>query len=447
MISGGGNSEIAGIAAASIEHGSAVWMNRARHLVLQAAAAILVVVAANWWLPFTPPQSDALGYLLLARDLKYDGGFLYHTEPETSLHFPPGYPWLLSLLVQRESLGLAPLVQRLYQGITISVGAIWATTAYGVGVGWLVFALLAINPALVSSSDMLASEAPHTPLYLLGFLAWFRFVKNRGIVLLIMSGLCFALAAYLRVYGMLLVVFIPILILVGMRNFPWRARLGYVAMYMLCWVIILSPWTVRNYQLFGHVVPMTIKTGHGLYSAWFPPKPKQFGMMAQDAVVEQARKIQDPFERNLFYERAAVRKILSDPVTTLQTVVRKLAFYVMPFDWEFFGKYNDQGRLRPSLHFVYVFLLPFAAVYVWQNRRDEVFWLGYMAPILFGLMITVLVYGIPRFRLCIEPFLTVFAAVYLVQWISANPRWRGAVAGSYFLACLAGAYGFVQLVR
>jgi hypothetical protein len=142
-----------------------------------------------------------------------------------------------------------------------------------------------------------------------------------------------------------------------------------------------------------------------------------------------------------------VKRILADPVFALETTARKYAFYVMPFDWEFFGWFNEAGRQRPSLHFVYVFMLPFALLYIWQHRRDEAFWLGYMAPTLFGLLMTALILGIPRFRLCIEPFLTVFAAVYLVQWISANPRWRGAVAGSYFLACLAGAYGFAQLVR
>lgn len=421
-------------------------MNRARHLVLQAAAAILVVVAANWWLPFTPPQSDALGYLLLARDLKYDGGFLYHTEPETSLHFPPGYPWLLSFFVGRDELGSAPLVQRAFDGLTIAVGSIWATVQFGTGAGWLVFALLSINPAFLASSSMLASEAPHAVLYLIGFLAWFRFIQTRKSGPLVLCALSLALATYLRSYGLLLAAVLPVLIVIALRAHPWRRTLGYGTLFVGIWSLVMAPWTVRNYELYGHFIPMTM-SGSTMYAAWFPPGPKQFGMMAQDEVVEQARKIQDPFERNLFYERAAIRKILSDPVTTLQTVVRKLAFYVMPFDWEFFGKYNDQGRLRPSLHFVYVFLLPFAAVYAWQNRRDEVFWLGYMAPILFGLMMTVLVYGIPRFRLCIEPFLTVFAAVYLVQWISANPRWRGAVAGSYFLACLAGAYGFAQLVR
>jgi len=421
---------------------------RSYHLALQVVAALVVVLVTHWFIPFAQPRdSDDSLYLLLARDIKYDGGYLFYNEPYISLHFPPGYPWLLSFLVQRENLGLAPLVQSLYLGATISVGAIWATTAFGIRVGWLVFALLSINPAFVSSSAMLASEAPHVLLYLLGFLAWFRFVKTRSVVALLLSGLCLALSVYIRVYGLLLVVFIPMLLVVGFRNHPWRHTLWHIVGFVTCWVLVLGPWTIRNYQVFGYFVPVTIKTGYALYSAWFPPGPNQFGMSASDEVVEEASTIKDPFERNVFYQRAVVKKILAHPGTALTTVVRKYVFYLMPFDWEFFGKYNAAGRLRPSLHFVYVFFLPFALLYLWQNRGQRELWVGYMAPILFGLIMTAITYGIPRFRLCMEPFLTVYAAIYLSRWVSGSPGFRGGLAGIYFLACLGGAYAFELLVQ
>jgi len=423
-----------------------LFRTRRGHLALQVVASFLVVLATYWVIPFTQPlRADASVYLSLARDLKYEGGHLFHNEPGTSLHFPPGYPWSLSLFIEREDLGLAALVQRLYLGITVAVGTIWATMVFGIRIGWLVFGLLAVNPALVSSSAMLASEAPHTPLYLLGFLAWFRFVKTRNTAPLLLTSFCLALSVYLRAYGLLLAVFIPVLIVIGFRNTPWRHTLWYVGAFVTCWILLLTPWVVRNYQVFGHVVPMTIN-GHSLYSSWFPPAPILFGMMARDGVVEEADKIKDPFARDDFYRQSTVRKILADPGQTLETVVLKYIFYLMPFDWEFFGTYDAAGRLRPSLHFVYVFLLPFALLYVWQNRGDKEFWVGPMAPILFGLTMTALTYGIPRFRLCIEPFLTVYAAIYLSTWVSRGQVFRGRLVAGYFLLCLGGAYVFDRLV-
>jgi len=446
MLTKNGDSLITRTLPSLVERRDLFWSRR-RHLALQVVASCLVVLATYWVIPFTQPlRADASKYLLLARDLKYDSGYLFHNEPGASLHFPPGYPWLLSLFVQREDLGLVPLVQRLYLGITVAVGTIWATMAFGVGVGWLVFGLLAVNPALVSSSAMLASEAPHVPLYLLGFLAWVRFVKTRSTASLLLTSFCLALSVYLRTYGLLLAAFMPVLIVVGFRNHPWRRTLWHVVAFVTCWILVLAPWTIRNYEIFGHFVPMTM-TGQSLYSSWFPPAPFLFGMMARDEVVEEADKIKDPFERNDFYRQSTVKKILAGPGQALETIVLKYIFYLMPFDWEFFGTYNATGRLRPSLHFVYVFLLPFAWLYIWQNRGNEEFWVGPMAPILFGLTMTALTYGIPRFRLCIEPFLTVYAAIYLSTWVSRDPAFRRRLAAGYFLLCLGGAYVFGRLVQ
>lgn len=422
-----------------------VRTSRYSHIFLQIVGSALVVLAIHWYIPFAQPSSDAALYFSLAQDLRFGEGVLYRHDPETSLFYPPGYPWLLSLSVERGELGTAPFVQRLYHGLTISIGSIWATVAFGVGVGWLVFGLLAINPALIGGSSMLASEVPHLPLYVLGFLSWFGFVKTRKVELLLLSGACLAFSAYLRAYGFLLVLFVPALLVVRFWRSPWRLVVWYVAVYLSCWAMVLAPWTIRNYLLWERFVPMTIKGGYGLYSSWTPDGP--MGMLARDEVFEEASKIKDPFERNRFYERAAIRKVLSDPWSSLETLGRKYVFYLMPFDWEFFGRYNAEGKLRPSLHFVYLFLMPFVTLYIWQHRRDGFFWIGLMAPVLYGLMMTGIFVGLPRFRLCIEPFLTVYAAAYLAHWTSGHAHARIVAAGSYFLLCAGGAYVFSLVVH
>ena len=441
------NSQGVGLGTSSVAKGVRGRAGLGRHLVLQTVGALLLVLATHLLIPFAQPQgSDDSAYLLLARDLKFGGGELYLTQPGTSLHFPPGYPWLLSSFVDRENLGWAPMVQRTYYGLTLAIASIGATTMFGVRVGWLVFGLLALNPALVASSGMLSSEAPHVSLYLAGFLAWFWFIKTRKLGPLILCSLLLALSTYVRAYGLLLVAFLPLLIMFGVRDLPWRRRLGYVVVFLVTWSLVLAPWVTRNYLLFQHFIPMTT-FGKTLYSGWFPPGIKQFGMMASDEVTREGEKIVDSFERDEFYKRVTVRKILDDPATALATSARKYFFFLMPFDWEFFGKYNDEGRLRPSLHFVYVFLFPFSFLYIWQNSKNPTFAVGLLSPILYGLLMTGLVYGIPRFRLCIEPFLTVFAATYLVNWVSGFPRVRLILIGGYFLACLSAAHVFAQFVQ
>lgn len=419
-----------------------------RHIALQVSGACLLVLFAYLFLPFTLPVKgdDDEQYVILARDLRFGGGELYHSRPDASLHFPPGYPFLLSRFVGREGLGMAPFMQRVYYGLTVVIAAVWATLSFGTGVGWTVFVLVALNPALLGSSSMLASEGPHTVLYVAGFLTWLWFLRTSRVAVLGLCALSLALAAYMRGYGLLLVAFLPLLLMVTLRAEPWRRILGYMAVYLTVWAIVLAPWAVRNYRVWGHFVLLTTP-GTTIYSSWFPPRPLTFGLMANDDVTQQANQITDHFEQDRFYLRATVNRILADPGRALITTMQKYVFFLVPFDWEFFGRINAKGRLRPSLHFVYLFILPFVLSHIWQNRRDQSFWCGPLAPVLYGLAMTALILGIPRFRLCIEPLLTAYAAVSLVRWIRVNPPMRRAVAMGYFLFCLVSAYAFMKLVE
>ena len=433
-----------------------------RHVVLQIVGSALVVLAAHWFLPFAKPEHDAADYLFLARNIRFEGASLYSHNPElqyqvmlahqypgtirhlppgipdAALHFPPGYPWILSFFVGQDNLGRAPLVQRMCLGVTIGLSSIWTTIKFGSTSGWLVFVLLSINPALIASSGRLSSEALHLPFYLAGFLAWFGFLETRNRRMLMVCAVCFGLSIYLRAYGLLLVLFLPVLLTLGRNKFSWKEKVGYGTVFAACCIFILAPWVARNYWQFGHVIPITT-SGKSLYAGWFPPGPKQFGMTPNDEVVKAAAKIEDLYARDVFYREATIRRLLEEPQRAAVTIIRKYVFYLMPLDWEYFGWINRQGRLRPSLHFIYVFLLPFVIGYTIQHRKDTLFWTRDMAPVFYGFLMTLLVYGIPRFRLCIEPFLTIFAASYLVGWIKTDRSFRTMLAATYFLACIAAA--------
>ncbi|TAJ10892.1 MAG: hypothetical protein EPO61_01030 [Nitrospirae bacterium] len=419
----------------------------ALHIALQIAGACVMVLVTHFFLPFTLPDKggDDAQYVMLARDLAFGGGELYRNRPDASLHFPPGYPFLLSLFVERDSLGWAPLVQRIYYGLTVVLAAGWATLTFGAGVGWTVFGLVAMNPALLGSSSMLASEGPHVILYMIGFMAWMWFLRTQRVAALALCAFSLALAAFVRGYGLLLLVFLPVLLMLALRKEPWQRVLRYVAIYLAIWAVVLAPWAIRNYRVWHHFVLMTTP-GTTIYSAWFPPAPLAFGRMANDDVSRQANQITDHFEQDRFYVQAAAKRILDEPGLALTTTLQKYALFVMPFDWEFFGRYNAEGRLRPSLHYIYIFMLPFLLLYIWRHRRSEEFWWGPMAPVLYGLVMTALILGIPRFRLCVEPLLMGYAAAALVGWAGEN-RVRWSAAGGYFVVCLVSAYVFMKLVE
>lgn len=220
--------------------------------------------------------------------------------------------------MERGSLGWAPFMQRVYYGLTVGIAAVWATLSFGTGVGWVVFGLLALNPALLGSSSMLASEGPHVILYMIGFMTWMWFLRTRRLAILALCAFSLALAAFMRGYGLLLLVFLPVLLVLALRKEPWRKMLRYVAVY-------LAVWAIRNYRVWHHFVLMTTP-GTTIYSAWFPPAPLAFGRMADDDISRQANQITDHFEQDRFYVKAAAKRILDEPGLAVKTTLQKYAF-------------------------------------------------------------------------------------------------------------------------
>jgi 4-amino-4-deoxy-L-arabinose transferase-like glycosyltransferase len=417
-----------------------------RHVALQVLAAIALIILAQATIRFRTPQADAARYVLLARDLRFDHGGLYRTDPDVALHFPPGYPWVLSWVVGRDDLGHVPLLQRSAYAATVLIAAAAATSMLSPWVGWIVFALLAVNPALVASASMVASETPHAALYLAGFLTWRQFVLSRRTRWLVAAAVALALACYVRSYGLALAVVLPVFVLLVHRDaVPLRTSLARAAAVVGIFVLVLAPWTLINLQRFGHPIAPSL-SGNTVYGSWFPGHGV-IGTMGDDEVTREADAMVDPFARDAFYRKAMLTKIAADPGRALASIPRKYAYYLMPFDWEFFGRINAEGRLRPSFHFVYVFLVPFVLRAAWQARNSKEFWMGWMAPALFGLFMTGIVLGIPRFRLCAEPSLTIIGAASLSSWASVRLRARVPVIVAWFVATCAGALVFAWFVR
>src|SRR5207247_8407250 len=129
----------------------------------------------------------------------------------------------------------------------------------------------------------------------------------------------------------------------------------------------LAPWTLLNVQRFGHPIAMSL-SGNSVYASWFPARGV-FGMMADDEVTREAERMADTFARDAFYRRATLTKVAADPMRALATIAKKYVYYLMPFDWEFFGRHTADARSRPSLHCGHVFPVPLVLLAAWQALR------------------------------------------------------------------------------
>ncbi|MFQ5913446.1 MAG: ArnT family glycosyltransferase [Nitrospinota bacterium] len=192
----------------------------------------------------------------------------------------------------------------------------------------------------------------------------------------------------------------------------------------LVFAAVLSPWVLRNYRVFGRIVPLGTEAGAVFYDGvnlkdgWKP------GFRAQDAVTDRAAKIDPEPDRSAFLMRAALRKIASEPSQLPLLLAVKAIFFWSPFDWEIF--------LGGAYSFGFVFLLPFAACALWRRRspalggRDELpramaLWpLWGVAAYFFLLGIAFI--GSPRLRLPCETGVLLLAAFGIVRLMRTSRR-------------------------
>jgi 4-amino-4-deoxy-L-arabinose transferase-like glycosyltransferase len=207
----------------------------------------------------------------------FDDQFYYHFEPALLAHgrgfiepvfasigrvvptaeHAPFYPVVLAGLAKLG--GTGEVIQRL-AGTVFGAGTIAAVGLLGrrfAGdrAGLLAAGIAAVYPILITADGALMSESLYGLLVALSLLAAYRLLDapspRRGVVL---GGLV-GLAALTRGEGALLLV----LLLIPLVRRPRGARMAAVA--CATFLIVLAPWTVRNWVVFGRFVPVSTDTG------------------------------------------------------------------------------------------------------------------------------------------------------------------------------------------
>jgi hypothetical protein len=231
-----------------------------------AAIVLLALVVRIAWGLAVPvePLSDGLAYDTFARHLA--AGMAYGWDGETpSAYWPVGTAFIYSLayrLFHPELWGYSAVIAlNVLAGTAImGLGALLAARWFGGAAGLLTGLLLAFWPMHVQFTTVLASELFFTAFCLGGILAW---PERRDARLLLLTGLLFAAAAYIRPTGLL----VPA-VLAGASVL----RSGGIAAVAARWtavtavmLVAIVPWSLRNTEAFGEFVLISTNGGANLW--------------------------------------------------------------------------------------------------------------------------------------------------------------------------------------
>lgn len=176
------------------------------------------------------------------------------------------------------------------------------------------------------------------------------------------------------------------------------------AVMVVVMALVLVPWTIRNYRIFGRVIPTTLQVGESLYEAF---SPYADGGPAMDRIDWPAVRggPMGEMENNDFFKRAAVQYIREHPGRAVELTVEKAR--------RFWNIVPNHGPSRTPL-LVAVSVVAVVPVYLLAlvgltRRRGTAFWLLVSPVAYFALMHMVFV-GSVRYRVPVMPFLGILAA-------------------------------------
>lgn len=224
-----------------------------------------------------PGIFDQLSYDTLAQQLLAGKGYSFSSEwyPFTPANTPTAhwsfiYPVYLAAVYGVA--GYHPLAARILQAIFVGVSTcilvFWLTNRlFGSIVGLIAAAMAAVYPYFVYYSASLMTESLFMVCALASLEASYRLAERPTLGKAILLGLVLGLAILLR---QTMLAFVPVLLLWLIWRGRRKIRWWQVAVPISVVLLLVIPWTTRNYRVYGHFLLLNSNAGYALYSSNHP---------------------------------------------------------------------------------------------------------------------------------------------------------------------------------
>jgi 4-amino-4-deoxy-L-arabinose transferase-like glycosyltransferase len=341
-----------------------------------------------------------------------------------------GHPPLWELLLSGVSFlgGTSYLAHRalgcILGGGTIVLVALLARRAGGDRAGVVAAGLAALYPVMIAADGSLMSEGLYTLLIAAALLAAMRLRDRPDARSAALLGAAVALAALTRSEALLL---FPLLVLpVALTRPEGRWKLAAVA--VVAAAVLIAPWTVRNWAEFGR--PVLVSTNDGTLLAGancdLTYRGEDIGFWNIECISERSIRNEARQEARWRSEGASyVGDHLGRlPVVLAVRLLRTWDLY-QPRRMVRFAE-GRWVRADQAGVVVYYLLLPLAIAGGWFLRRGRDLPV-LLAPVALVVVLSLIGYGIPRFRAPAEITIVVLAALAISRLLerrrpSAAPR-------------------------
>lgn len=207
------------------------------------------------------------GYYELSQNLIQGNGFSYETEPPYTPNplRPPLWPFLIAFFAKTFGTYWAVFIFEIFLGSFIPIlGMYVAKRIVGEKLSKWVAVALIFEPYLILLSFILYTETSFTFFFLVFLIFFFRYIENQNIRNAIWSGVFLGLACMIKPTIQFFPILLPLGLAILWRKNLTKDRLKEGLLFVLGFIVIITPWFYRNYQEFG-VVGLSAQPAFNLY--------------------------------------------------------------------------------------------------------------------------------------------------------------------------------------
>ena len=234
------------------------------------------------------PVDDARAYGRIARAVFEGEGFtqgrdFQYLQPASN--YQPGLPLLVAGIYEVRGAAdeeAARILLALLSSLAVPFAFLLGRRLAGPGAGLIAAVPMAVYPALLEYGGMLMTEPVGTALLAGALLLYLRCFDSSRMWPWPATGLAIGALAMLRPEYLLFIAVLPLVALLRLRRASPldRRRIAQAALMAGCALLVILPWTVRNFVEFDRIVPISTGGGQVLYEGSYlraGPDPEAIG--------------------------------------------------------------------------------------------------------------------------------------------------------------------------
>jgi 4-amino-4-deoxy-L-arabinose transferase-like glycosyltransferase len=348
-----------------------------------------------------------------------------------SSYRPPGYPFFMALVYQVwPSVYAVKLTQAVLIGLIAAMVGLFAERVRH-GSGWIGAVLVATYPLLQYTGTTLYPQTLALLLFLV--LLWLCLHSNSMFRWLI-GGLIYGYLILVVPSFLLLLPFIALGAALTVPTASWRRRALLPTVFVAMAVVVVVPWTVRNYVVFDTFIPVSTNGGVNLLAGNSPDAGPNTGISGH-LRFRPATAGMSEAERDRYFKEQAIQWILEDPVRAGQLYALKFVNY-FNFRNELAAASENPGKIGSTILFVSYYMLlvlVIARLLMWRERPLSQTELLFLVIYLVNGLISAIFYTRLRYRLPFDGLVIVLAAVAVRDLLdqAASRTNRGSGAREY----------------